>query len=819
VDSVSAQDIQKANPLLTNLPENVREDMKRKFGDINNDADAAARASAVLIYIKSSLDADGKERSRDATGNGRIDGFDNQGLGAHGSEAGLLQDYFKSDAAALKTDHRLDSVNPQSQTDRRNEIIATIEDYKIDTGDEITSLDPETRLEDIYAESRQKLKDIHYDARFGQDKYGNNLPELPRRDDKRPEDDTRDAGAIINSDEGDGLDFIIKQKNQGDKTASNIYNGLQKQVGNFEKDPDAAWRAVKVIEYVKTVNKDGLAYSPGKLADNKGPTQNFNQSSNAGVHLGFYGYTVKDKQANTNTPAAGIQDFCKYGYTSLVAKEDEKPTPSAEDLTAEDIQEANPLLANLGNQKGPDVQLGLRDGLKAQVGDFDNDPDPVERKKAAARAVEVLDWIKGSTDKTGQERDPDLLDNGKIEGPTDDSDIRQGTEAALLQDFNKYGPAALKSDRALDETPDSHVFPDGTNKDNVQWASGEAAKYLMWIPALGPALEGLGNSKDANSALQAVGKALTEAGITALADLLVPGNGAIDVVLSVVAEVLKHTPNAPQLIKDLTASLQNGFGGVLENQNTQQGTQGKVHQQPMAQDKDGQLDDGAPEPQVVRAGKSKPKKPGNNRPGPYDTPKPKNEPGKGPVKKDPSKKRPDRPSDYYEKNSPPYSNLPSEEANKKLRSDLDTIPQDFFGVYPPAAGQDLAGKPRPRWSTGTSSRNFSDWKSMISHWKKHRDEFPKSATDPDLTITEYVVAARNFADHPEDRKNLGKYVSNAGSTSYCDFDTGEVVITDKNGVIRTYMNVYFTMNGKAEGYDIQVAFERMNSGAKPPQQQ
>jgi hypothetical protein len=771
--SVSTQDIQKANPLFKDLPGKAREALKAKFGDIDKDTDAAAQAAFTLKAIKGAKAADGKQRPDKELHSGRIDGFDKQGNGAHATEAGRLQDFLKTGQINPPGDLRLDRPDPQAETDRRNSAVDTIQNYKIDTGDDFTSLNPEYRIEDIYAESQEKLQKIHHEARFGQDKDGNNLPAPPTRDGQRPEGDTRDAGALITSDEGADLDALIKAKEAGDSTASGLYTGLQKQVGDFANDPDATWRAIEVIKYLKTVNQDGDPYSPDADANGK-PTENYNKSANGGTHLGFFGYTKRDKDANPNTPAGGIQDFCKYGYASLVGKENEKPTPEPEDMTAQDIQDANPILKNLGNQKGPDVELGLRDGLKAQVGDFDNDPNPTERKKAAARAVEVLEWIKGSTDARGEERDPALVGNGKLEGATDDGDVRRGTEAALLQDFNKHGISALKSDRALDETQDKHVFPDGTNKDNVQWASGEVAKYLDWFPGLGPALEGLGNSKDGQEALQAIGQAFVELGITVLGDLLVPGAAAADVTTALASLVADKVPGTPAQVKDIVASLQVDPNKLLKDYNNSQ-----AEQEYAAEDEAVVQEEEKPAPVPKKSGEADESL------------------GQGEERPSPAGRGAGRGAGSGDRSGPHERGGPQSQA----LTDLKAIPNDAFGKYPDDAGPELAGKNRPMWTVGTSRRNRSPVVNAVTHWKKHGKEM-------NLSPEEYVRKANDFAENPGKREHIRVDTSDPNSIFMGDMDTGEVVIIDKDGTVRTYFKLHNEKDNNGVNQTNKESFER-----------
>ncbi|SET64448.1 hypothetical protein SAMN03159512_02976 [Pseudomonas sp. NFR09] len=234
---------------------------------------------------------------------------------------------------------------------------------------------------------------------------------------KRPEGDSRSARQIIN--ESNLL------KNLGNQNG--VKDNLKKQVGDFEKDADAAYRAVKVLEHVVSVDENGKMLS-GYDALGK------NNSS-------IDGFT-KDGEAEHGTEAGRLQDFGKFGYSSLrgeLVKSDlsaNAKRPDGDKRSAKEIIDSSPLLKNLGNQSG------VKDKLKKQVGDFNSDAD------AAYRATQVLKHVV-SFDENGKELTGKLSinkDNDKIDGFTKDGDARHGTEAGRLQDFGKFGFNSLKGE-------------------------------------------------------------------------------------------------------------------------------------------------------------------------------------------------------------------------------------------------------------------------------------------------------------------------------------------------------------------------------------
>ncbi|RML92251.1 hypothetical protein ALQ88_04576, partial [Pseudomonas savastanoi] len=100
---------------------------------------------------------------------------------------------------------------------------------------------------------------------------------------ERPKGDERDAQAIIDSDP--------LLKNLGNQ--SDVKDMLKEQVGDFEKDANAAFRAAQVLDRVTLYNEKGEAQSGGQV---------FNSSID--------GFT-KGAEAKHGTEAGRLQDFGK----------------------------------------------------------------------------------------------------------------------------------------------------------------------------------------------------------------------------------------------------------------------------------------------------------------------------------------------------------------------------------------------------------------------------------------------------------------------------------------------------------------------------
>ncbi|WP_343314991.1 type III effector HrpK domain-containing protein [Brucella sp. BE17] len=242
---------------------------------------------------------------------------------------------------------------------------------------------------------------------------------------ERPKGDDRSAKDIIDSNR-----LLKGLGNQSDVKAM-----LKEQVGDFEKDANAAYRATQVLDHIEKFDKDGKRQVGGDVGDHK-----INGFTNSG-------------EAEPNTEAGRLQDFGKYGFSNLKGKlndfkdagNNKEERKKAEALgiewertkddkrSAKDIVNGDPLLKELGDHSG------VRDMLKERVGDFYNDAD------AAYRATQVLRHVE-QFDSKGKEITGGSVGNGKINGFTTSREAEPNTEAGRLQDFGKYGFDSLKGD-------------------------------------------------------------------------------------------------------------------------------------------------------------------------------------------------------------------------------------------------------------------------------------------------------------------------------------------------------------------------------------
>ncbi|MCP3060464.1 hypothetical protein LXT21_16915 [Myxococcus sp. K38C18041901] len=233
--------------------------------------------------------------------------------------------------------------------------------------------------------------------------------------------------------------------------------------------------------------------------------------------------------------------------------------PAGDKRSAAQIVDDSPALKNLGRQKDIKFdQLCKQTGIdpKLDLKDAKQNPDAVFR---LAKVLEFIDSAKASN---GGDRDSKVKGgkgDGNIEGITKDGDARHGTEAGMVKDFAEKGYSFL-GEQKLPETKDTHVKADGSNKDNFQWAAGEAGKHLWFLPGVSNVLTGIGNSEGgvkgvfegaAKGALNTV-KGAAEGVLGAVT------TGRINpasLILGGAAGALANTEAAPQPVKDIASML------------------------------------------------------------------------------------------------------------------------------------------------------------------------------------------------------------------------------------------------------------------------
>lgn len=271
---------------------------------------------------------------------------------------------------------------------------------------------------------------------------------------ERPDGDDRSAEDIV-----DGSDLLKNLGNQSD-----VKEMLKERVGDFENDADAAYRADQVLQHIERFDGDGQNIVGSDVGN--GEVNGFSRGG----------------EAYNGTEAGRLQDFGKYGFSSLKGEMSNPDSvgensqareaaekagikwelPEGDERSAQDIIDDNPALAHLGNQSG------VKDMLKERVGDYEKDAD------AAYRAMQVIDRVAQYNDK-GEIQSGGGVANTSIDGFTSSDEARNDTEAGRLQDFGKGGfealPAVSKPENSAGYTAFLKANPDADD------ASKQIAEY------------------------------------------------------------------------------------------------------------------------------------------------------------------------------------------------------------------------------------------------------------------------------------------------------------------------------------------------------
>ncbi len=261
----------------------------------------------------------------------------------------------------------------------------------------------------------------------------------------------------------------------------------------------------------------------------------------------FQGAPEVSPEAAPEQPAEPVQE--DNGLSA------ESKRPKGDTRSAAQIVDDTPALKNLGRQK--DIKwddLCKQTGVdsKLDIKDAKQNPDAVYRM---AKVLEFIDSTKGAdgSDRSGKVQNGQ--GDGNIEGLTKDGDARHGTEAGMLKDFAEQGYKFL-GEHQLPTTNDTHVKADGSNKDNFQWAMGEAGKALWFVPGVSNVLTGIGNSeggvggvlKGAAGGVLNTWKGVAEGVLGAVTTGKV---NPASLLVGAYTGALSETEAAPQIVKDI----------------------------------------------------------------------------------------------------------------------------------------------------------------------------------------------------------------------------------------------------------------------------
>lgn len=164
-DKRSAQDIIGDSPLLANLgnQSGVKDMLKERVGDFENDANAAYRASQILDRI-TMYDDKGNSLSGSDVSNTSIDGFTKSGEAKHGTEAGRLQDFGKYGFEVIKDVKKPEDISSYKDFLKANpdadETSKTLAKYTAILGENYDAIRGKTGSgEHLTAESLKKYMD------------------------------------------------------------------------------------------------------------------------------------------------------------------------------------------------------------------------------------------------------------------------------------------------------------------------------------------------------------------------------------------------------------------------------------------------------------------------------------------------------------------------------------------------------------------------------------------------------------------------------------------------------------------------------------
>ncbi|MCJ2012392.1 type III effector HrpK domain-containing protein, partial [Methylobacterium sp. J-076] len=237
-----------------------------------------------------------------------------------------------------------------------------------------------------------------------------------------PKDDKRTAQDIIASSPA-----LMSLENQ-----NGTKDQLKAQVGDFENDPNAAYRAKQVLEHIEKIDYNGNRYTGGESVN--GHIDGFDKKGHAGKGseakrleaFGKDGFSALKGRLRDPASAAGDTQARRVAESIGIEWE----LPKGDNRSAQDIINQTPVLKQLGNQSQ------ISEMLKEQVGDYETDPS------AAYRAKQVLEHVK-SYDKSGRSINTKESKDGYIHGFKGETPI-DGSESERLVNFGKTGFSSLK---------------------------------------------------------------------------------------------------------------------------------------------------------------------------------------------------------------------------------------------------------------------------------------------------------------------------------------------------------------------------------------
>lgn len=377
--SDSAQDIIDGSELLKNLgnQSGVKDMLRERVGDFENDADAAYRAVQVLEHVER-FDADGNRIAGNDLGNGEINGFSKGGDAYNGTEAGRLQDFGKYGFENLKGD--LGNTAPDGQPTKG----------------------------DAERDQAERMG-IQWE---------------------RPEGDDRSAEDIIEK-----SDVLRNLGNQ-----SGVKEMLRDRVGDFETDADAAFRAEQVLDRIVSYDGDGKMLTGDKVFDdringftNSGEARPDTEAGRL-QDFGKYGFEVFREESGRfrdfkdANPDADDATTRLYKYADLIGQNfgaiRERTGADGDLLTAEDLRNFRSENPNISDEFKDALDFWSQDGMFEQL---DRAKNPLtESRDGDVSEGDLTAWLNEPKDTKDTKDTLDFLSNvanAKIHADVDTSGL------------------------------------------------------------------------------------------------------------------------------------------------------------------------------------------------------------------------------------------------------------------------------------------------------------------------------------------------------------------------------------------------------------
>jgi hypothetical protein len=170
--------------------------------------------------------------------------------------------------------------------------------------------------------------------------------------------------------------------------------------------------------------------------------------------------------------------------------------------SAEQIIKESPAAANFCKDKGDAKEI--YDNSKEKFGDWETEKDPEKASRSAIKFVQLAEFADNATNKNGEDRGEEA-NNGNISGFTNDFDVRNGTEGAIMADYFRKGRQfivdthgdGVNTQGHLSATSDKYVRDDGSTRSDAGQVFVDIGNVLNYVlPGVGGAIAGFADGVD-----------------------------------------------------------------------------------------------------------------------------------------------------------------------------------------------------------------------------------------------------------------------------------------------------------------------------------